>query len=194
MSPLLWNLEKNSREDKGDPISSLGSEKRILDHGGVEGMAANKLAGCLISIFILSMISGCAYPIPKGWRELADPALTFSQVLGTPSRYRGEIVIWGGIIARIRRLSEGTEMTIIQAPLDAGEYPDTRITMGRFLAKTDQTLDPKIYANGSLVTLAGMITGEKEEETGPMRIPYPVVDILALHLWKKNTWEDLSLP
>jgi starvation-inducible outer membrane lipoprotein len=169
-----------------------GAEKEYWSSKGKKAMTPNQLPGCLIAILIFSMISGCAYPISKDWRELADPTLTFSQVLENSSRYRGEIVIWGGIISRIRPLSEGTEMIIIQAPLDAGGHPDTRVTMGRFLAKTDQTLDPKIYANGSLVTLAGMITGEKEEELGPMRIPYPVVDILELHLWKKKTWEDLS--
>ena len=84
---------------------------------------------------------------------MAASSLTFSQVLENPSRYRGEIVIWGGIIDRIRHLSEGTEMTIIQAPLDAEGHPDTGITMGRFLAKTDQKLDPKIYAKESMVTL-----------------------------------------
>ncbi len=72
-------------------------------------MTPNKLPGCLISILILSMISSCAYPISKEWRELADPSLTFSQVLENSFRYRGEIVIWGGIIDRIRPLSEGTE-------------------------------------------------------------------------------------
>ncbi len=157
-------------------------------------MTPNKLPGCLISILILSMISGCTYPISKDWRYLAASSLTFSQVLENPSRYRGEIIIWGGIIDRMRRLSEGTEMTIIQAPLDAEGHPDTGITMGRFLAKTEQKLDPKIYARESMVTLAGMITGEKEEETGPMKIIYPIVDIFELHLWKKKTWEDLTPP
>jgi outer membrane lipoprotein len=174
----------------------------MTDAGGGRAMILAALPGLLICVFFLSMISSCSPPILKDWRELADPSLTFSRVLRNPYQYRGEIVIWGGIIEGVRPIPGGTALRIIETPLRAGGRPDPRITEGRFFARIGRTLDPKVYARGKVVSLAGMITGVNKEP-GRELVLYPVVDVFELHLWEgirlksfpqKWDWEDVPPP
>jgi len=156
-------------------------------------MASHKFPDLLLCALIVSALAGCAYPISKDLREAASMDLTLSMVVQNPKPYLGSIVIWGGIMFEVMNRPKGTEVTIIQIPLDSGGYPNTRITQGRFIAKTDKSLDPEIYKKGKKITLAGEITGIKEKELGPMKIPYPVVEILELHLWENKKGKTFPL-
>jgi outer membrane lipoprotein len=140
----------------------------------------------LIIILFLAGFSGCAYPISQDWRNLADSHLTLAKFLDHPNSYPEAIVIWGGVIARVRSHSEETEMTVIESPLDSRGCPDTRITQGRFLAETERHLNPRVYREGMKVTLAGQILGVTEIESGPMKVPYPVLRVRELHLWPED--------
>ena len=137
-------------------------------------------------------LGGCTYPISRAWRIEVNPAVTFSKVAEKPEAFWGEIVIWGGIVDSFHTRSGKSRMVIIQRPLDSRGRPDTRITEGRFIARTDDFIDPKRFPRGTMVTLAGEIVGEREEPYGPMEIPYPVVKILQLHRWEEKWGEGLQ--
>jgi len=144
-------------------------------------------------IGILSVsLGGCAYPISRAWRNEVNPALTFSQVAEKPKAYWGEIVIWGGVVIALQTRSGTTRMLIIQNPLDSRGRPDTRITEGRFIARTGDFIDPERYKRGTRVTLAGEIIGERDVSSGSMKIPYPVVKILELHRWEEKWGEEMQ--
>lgn len=134
------------------------------------------------------LLSACAYPISQPFRDEARKDLTFSTVLQNPTTYRGSVVIWGGVIIDTVNRPEGTEITVLETPLDSGGEPgDEEFSRGRFIAKSLQFLDPEIYKNGRKITVAGEITGQETRPLGAMQYRYPVLMIKELHLWKKET-------
>jgi outer membrane lipoprotein len=157
-------------------------------------MASLRLSGFLLSGFFLFVASGCAYPISKGLRHQANKSPDFSQVIQSPEAHTGKIVIWGGLIIETSNPPDGGEITVLQAPLDSGEYPNTKSTFGQFIAKTPTFVDPVIYGKGRTVTLAGEIVGKRLKTLEMMRYTYPVVRIKEIFLWSKERvwWEPPS--
>ncbi len=152
-------------------------------------MAHRRLLAFLLWALILIVISGCAYPISKQWRQQAQTELTFSRVVENPEAYVGKIVIWGGLILEVSNPSDGGEIRILQGPLDADEYPHEEITYGRFIAKASTFVDPVIYSKGRKITLAGEIIGKEEVTSGVMLLTYPVVSMKGVFLWsRKRVW------
>ena len=143
---------------------------------------------------ILFLMSGCAYPIAKQWRQQAKEDLTFTEVVRNPEAYIGNIVIWGGLILEVSNPSNGGEITILQGPLDSDEYPREEITYGRFIAKASTFVDPVIYSKGRKITIAGEVIGKEEVPSGVMLLTYPVVSMKGAFLWnrKRVWWEPPS--
>lgn len=140
----------------------------------------------LFGLFLL-MISGCAYPISKELRQEARKDLTFSMVLQDPTAYIGSIVLWGGRIIETIPQPEGSEIIVLETPLDYEEMPEAaKYSRGRFIAKSSKLLDPEIYKKGKKITLAGEIIGKETRPMGKAQYTYPVVMIKELYLWKKE--------
>jgi outer membrane lipoprotein len=135
----------------------------------------------------LILIFGCAYPISKAVRQEAREGPTFSMVLQDPTAYVGSIVLWGGRIIETIPQSEGSEIIVLETPLDYLEEPEAaKYSRGRFIAKSSKLLDPEIYKKGRKITLAGEIVGKEKRPLGKAQYTYPVVMIKELYLWKKK--------
>jgi len=153
--------------------------------GGIE-MAHRRFPRFLLFSLFLFLLSSCAYPISKELRQEARKDLTFSMVLQNPTAYVGSIVLWGGRIIEILNHSDGSEIIVLETPLDYEEMPEAaKYSHGRFIAKTSKFLDPEIYKKGKKITLAGEIIGKETKPLGKGQYTYPVVMIKELHLWKK---------
>jgi len=140
----------------------------------------------LFGLFLL-MISGCAYPISKELRQEAGKDLTFPMVLQDPTAHIGSIVLWGGRIIETIPQPEGSEIIVLETPLDYLEEPEAaKYSQGRFIAKSSKLLDPEIYKNGKKITLAGEIIGKETRPLGKAKYTYPVVSIKEIHLWKRQ--------
>jgi len=130
------------------------------------------------------LASGCAYPISKPLRRAAAGGPSFAAVMANPDAYPGRIVIWGGVILQTTPAPQGSEVAVLQTPLDSWLEPwDARLTQGRFIAKTSGFLDPALYARGSRVTVAGAVAGKKVEQFGMATSTWPVLDVQELYLW-----------
>ena len=131
-------------------------------------------------------VSGCAsYPISKDLREEAGKDITFSVVLQDPTAYEGFIVIWGGEIIKTLNLTDGTEILILDSPLDPQEMPrSAQLSQGRFIASTSQFLDPALYKKGKKITVAGEIIGKETRPLGKTEYTYPVIMAKQIHLWE----------
>ena len=145
----------------------------------------------LIRFFVLVLVvvavSGCSYPISQQYRREATRAPAFPVVLKDPTAYTGTIVLWGGTIIETVTLTQGSEVFVLQTPLDYMEKPEAaRYSEGRFVAKSSSFLDPEIYKNGKRITLAGEIIGKETLPLGKSQYTYPVVAIKELHLWKRT--------
>ena len=143
--------------------------------------------GHLKFIILVLSISGCAYPISEQLREEAAKNVTFPMVLNNPPAYIGDIVIWGGTIIKTVNLKAGTEIFVLDTPLNHRGVPKKAIhSRGRFVAKSSKFLDPAVYKRGNQVTVAGEISGQKTLPLGQTRYTYPVMRIKEIHLWEKE--------
>lgn len=137
--------------------------------------------------FVLLLISGaCPHPISTQLRtEAQNQSLTFAMVLEDPAAFKGGIVLWGGKIIETTNLKHGTELLVLETPLNFLGTPDkVESSQGRFIAKSPKFLDPAIYTD-RIITLAGEVIGKEERKLGKTTYKYPVLVIKELHLWER---------
>jgi outer membrane lipoprotein len=150
-------------------------------------MADHRFPRYFLFSLLLMVISGCAYPISKELRQEVRKDITFSMVLQDPTAYIGSIVLWGGIIIETMNHRDGSEITVLETPLDYMEEPEpAKYSRGRFIAKTLKFLDPEIYKNRKKITVAGEIIGKEAKALGKSEYTYPVVMVKQIHLWPKE--------
>jgi outer membrane lipoprotein len=136
-------------------------------------------------VLLAALLSGCAsYPIAKNLREQAQP-LTLTQVTANPKTTRGAMVIWGGRIIKTVNDTNGSAIYVLQRPLSRKEKPadDDVFTGGRFIVISRESLDPATYPTGGLITVAGQLSGVRNERLQNTPYAYPMVDIKQVHLW-----------
>lgn len=137
-----------------------------------------------LSIVFMTIMIGCAPVISRQIREQANPAITFKDVFESPLKYKGQIIILGGVIISAKNTSEGTLLEILQRPLGfRGEPKDVDRSEGRFLALSSQYLDVAIYSRNRLVTIAGEIYGQKKMSLNGIEYPYPLLHIKEIYIW-----------
>ncbi|HEX3625148.1 MAG TPA: Slp family lipoprotein [Verrucomicrobiae bacterium] len=152
-------------------------------------MNASKYLGIGIASLLasaLALVSGCAsYPISKEYRQHARE-ITIAQVRANPDGTRGSIVIWGGRIINVVNDSHGSSMYILCLPSGSDERPIPAYdnSPGRFIATSPGFLDPEMYPQGSLITVAGQLNGVRTELLDNIQYAYPVLQIQEAHLWR----------
>jgi outer membrane lipoprotein len=135
---------------------------------------------------LLVFVAGCAsLPIDKIYRDQVTENVPPSAVRQAADKYAGMTVIWGGRILNVGNLSGESELVVMGMRLDTDEQPRYNLAAeGRFIAKSENFLDPEIYRIGTDVTLAGKITGSEERLVNKAKYVYPVIAIEQLVLWR----------
>lgn len=149
-------------------------------------MSGHRQIGWLAPGLILFMLLGCAIqPIAQEYRQQAAAEdVTFSMVLADPDAYVGNVVLWGGIIIETRNIKNGTDIIVLETPLQGSERPRTRgYSQGRFIAWSSKLLDPEIYQPGRKITVAAVVSGKEARPLGETLYTYPVVAVKQIVLW-----------
>ena len=137
---------------------------------------------------MLVLVAGCAssFIIPEPLEQQIDKGVTFNQVLDSPDSYRGKLVVWGGEVLNAKAVKGGTQLEVLQLPLDEDQGPVTeRVeSKGRFMAWQKEFLDPATIADGTRVTVVGEVTGASVEKMDEADYRYPTVDVKHLHRWE----------
>ena len=111
-----------------------------------------------IWVVILSLIAvGCASSpvgIPETLENQIDKNVTFTEVLTSPESYKGRLLLLGGEVLKAKRLKVGTQVELLQLPLNEDQEPTTDLTrsQGRMLVLHQGALDPATLTPGMLVT------------------------------------------
>ena len=146
------------------------------------------IASLLLLLLIYSSLTACAPALSKQFREKALPPVSFNELLSDPNTYGGRNVILGGYILEVKNVSDGSRLTILQAPLDFQNRPHSRDkSKGRFLALTDRFIDPEIYKKNRKLTVGGVIAGVSAQPLGDRIYRYPVIEVEELYLWAEET-------
>jgi outer membrane lipoprotein len=152
-----------------------------------KNMKSHNTIRVFVIVLFMAAVSGCSYPISQQLRQEALKGETFPTVLKDPTAYTGSIVLWGGVIIDTETLNKGSEMYVLQTPLDYLDKPEAkRYSQGRFIARSATFLDPEIYMKGRKITLAGEIVGKEARPLDQSQYTYPVVAIKELHLWQRT--------
>jgi len=147
-------------------------------------MMRHRLTRWMVFGGAIAWASGCVYPISKKIRLEAKSNLTIPMVQKDPAAFAGSTVIWGGIILNTANRPDGSDLAILEMPLDVFGMPQgAEYTRGRFIARSPDFLDPAIYRRGRKITLAGAVAGIVKRPLGKTEYAYPVVTIKELHLW-----------
>ncbi|MEK6804212.1 MAG: Slp family lipoprotein [Nitrospirota bacterium] len=144
-------------------------------------------------IGLLAVTAGCATSvIPESLEPQVDKAVTFSQVLESPDSYRGKVVVWAGEVLIARALKGGTQLEVLQLPLDDEQGPviDRMESKGRFLALQKESLDPATMTDGTRVTIVGEVTGASVEKMDEADYRFPTLEIKHLHRWTSRRVDD----
>lgn len=93
-------------------------------------------------------------------------------------------VLWGGVIVDSRNMNDYTELTVLGYPLDSSQRPETaKTSIGRFLVRRPEYLEPLIYSPKREITVVGMVEEIKEDHVGDSPYRYPVVKAGGIYLW-----------
>ncbi len=141
-------------------------------------------------------ISGCASRVvPPELNGKVNRVLSFEELSQNPNRYRGELVVYGGVIISSRNRAEGTELEIMQRPLNRMDEPrDVDASHGRFLALYPGYLETTVYAKDRRVTVVGEVTGQERRPVGEMNYTYSILGVKTIHLWPEYRERDYHYP
>lgn len=143
---------------------------------------------------MFALTGACSPPFPKELLEKADRVTPFTELQRDPERYRGRLFLLGGVIVETRNLPSGTQLEILQRPLDGrGRPKETDASGGRFLVITPRFLDAAVFQRGRMVTVIGSIAGQRGLPLGEIEYRYPLIEASAVHLWAPSSGPHFSI-
>jgi outer membrane lipoprotein len=141
---------------------------------------------CLFVLVLFLWIVSCA-PFSQEVMQEVKKDIDFSEAIKNPEAFRGESVIWGGVIIETVARPSDTLILVRQTELDFQKQPkDLDRSAGRFIVRYAGFLDPAIYSKDREITVVGTIAGKEDRPVGERLYTYPVVDVRDLRLWEKR--------
>lgn len=140
----------------------------------------------MIACLLLSL-SACGHVLSEQALSSVDTQIDYNAVRADPSSHRGETLLLGGEILTNTVTEAGTTLEILRYRLDRRGWPRGAVKPGdRFLARSDEVLDPALFAKGKTVTLTGTVVGSETRALDQARYLYPVFVIGEISLWSEE--------
>ena len=133
-------------------------------------------------------------PLPPELEQQLNPSVEFRTLQANPSQYKGQIVMFGGIVLSAKRKADQTEIELLQLPL-RDRVPQTADRMrshGRFLAVQEGFLDPAVVPTGTPLTVIGEVTGQTTRSLDESQYTYPILAIKHLVDWNAAAYDHQS--
>lgn len=147
---------------------------------------------CFFPVLLLLCLlpwAGCASSdvVPESLEPQIDKSLTFDQVVASPDSFRGRMFVVGGEVLKARRLKDGTQIEILQLPLDGDQRPVSQRSesQGRLLAMDPLSTDPATLPDGTPVTMVAEVTGVTTDRLDEAEYRYPTMAVKHLYVWKE---------
>lgn len=130
------------------------------------------------------LLAACA-SVPESVRGPTDPSITLASVRGNESMINGQLVRWGGLVARVQNKDNQSWIEIVEQPLNSWGRPvGGNQTGGRFLAVFGGFLDPLIFQTGREITVVGSLQPTVEGKIDDQPYKFPVLSGSGYHLWE----------
>ncbi len=144
---------------------------------------------CTVILGLLVLSTGCTQPykatLPADLTAQLNHSLSFSQIKAFPDEHKEKLVILGGQILSAKRLTDSTELIILQLPLINQREPSTELThsQGRYIAYQQAFLDPATVPPGTRITLVGELSGSVTQQLDETDYTYPTLTIKQFNIW-----------
>lgn len=187
----LRRFEIRSRRPRGQICKSVPDLWRLGPAGGRGenapspgcGESGKGFVAALILLAAALLFAGCA-TVPEALQPVPEVQPGVDEVRGDPEAFQGQTVVWGGNVASVTNLAEGTRLEIVSRTLGRDQRPlEADRSDGRFHAFFPGFLDPQVYAPMREVTVRGRVVGINEGTVGAFAYSFPLVEADALHLW-----------
>lgn len=132
---------------------------------------------------IFLFLAGCS-TVPVAIKEAPKPDWQLAEVGQQVSQHQGEAIRWGGQVIKVENNDEGSLLHIVQFPLNSFGRPNSdQKSQGRFLALSNDFVDPYIYKSGTLVTVAGRLADQRSISVDKKTMTVPMVQVGTLYRW-----------
>lgn len=143
-----------------------------------------RLALCTVTITVLSILSACT--TSKAIRTPVLNSPTVEQAI--TNRETDKLIRWGGTVVSVENKSDHTLVEIVERPLTRSGTPkSTTKSDGRFIAKSQQFIDPENIKINQSITVSGILTGYTTGMIGEHEYVYPLVEINEYKIWPART-------
>lgn len=143
------------------------------------------LAAAPVAAVVLSA-AGCfpQYVVPEQLDRQVDRQLTFSLLRADAERYKGSTVVLGGAVLGAKLIPEGTEIEVLELPLDYADRPSgpAEASEGRFLVVDPNRRDPAVLLNRR-ITVVGEVLGAGVRTVDEAEYVYPLLSSRFIHTW-----------
>ena len=140
-----------------------------------------------VDLVLATFLAGCATSeriIPEPLEAQVDKSVTFEQLRESTDAYTGKLVVLGGQVLKAKRLKEGTQLEVLQLPLEEWRpTPERQQSQGRFLAIHREFLDPATVIDDTQITIVGEIVGVTTQHLDETEYRYPTLEVRHLKVW-----------
>jgi len=142
------------------------------------------------TVGVLSLlIGGCMtdYVIPESIEHPVDRSVTYADLKRDPDALKGKVLALGGVVLNAKNLKEGTEIEVLQLPMNRYDQPDspTEASEGRFRVLDPEHHDPAVL-KGRRITLVGEVIGKKIATIDEFEYPFPYLSARFIHVWAER--------
>jgi outer membrane lipoprotein len=136
------------------------------------------------------LIGGCMnyYAIPESYEKQVDRSVTFADLKRDPEAHKGKVVALGGVVLRAKNLKEGTQIEVLQLPLNRYDQPDFPLeaSQGRFMVMDPEHHDPAVLKDRR-ITVVGEVIGKTVEPVDEFEYTFSRLKAQFIHIWPANT-------
>ena len=140
----------------------------------------------------LLLASGCVSSelVPTDMEAQIARDIPFESIKAEPEKFKGRVVVLGGKVLSAKRLKEGTQIEVLQLPLDKADAPIMTLAQskGRFLAYQEGFLDPATLPAGTAISMIAEVMGSKTLPLDEVEYTYPTMKIRTLKVWPENRY------
>jgi len=142
----------------------------------------------LSAVFLV--LSGCigSELVPEGMEPQIARDVSFESLKAEPDKFKGRLVVLGGKVLGAKRLKDGTQIEVLQLPLDKADAPILMLprSQGRFLAYQEAFLDPATIPEGTAVSMVAEVTGTRTLPLDEVDYTYPTLKVRTLKVWAED--------
>jgi outer membrane lipoprotein len=106
---------------------------------------------------LLLALAGCTTVVPAPLRDEVNRGVSGGALIAAPDQFRGETILVGGEILSVRDAEPGSELEILERPLEMEMPMFTDQSAGRFLVRHREPLNPAVFTTGRRVTVVGTV-------------------------------------